>query len=175
MVSLQSCPFTHTHTTVTIHHHSSFLSTTDWLTLFFSFATALDESRPLLWRDLAKAVPGRSNKDCRRRWWNSLAEGTAKGLWSEEEDDLLMRAVQQHGPNWRHVAQQVGTRTPDQCSSHWTQVLDPDINHCDWTAKEVSLCGWLFFSPSPPSLIYLAVLSFTNALRARMKTFCTRC
>lgn len=83
-------------------------------------------------------MPGRSNKDCRRRWWNSLAEGTAKGLWSEDEDDLLMKAVQKYGTNWRTVAQDVGTRTPDQCSSHWTQVLDPAINHCDWTSKEVS-------------------------------------
>lgn len=124
-------------------------------------------------------MPGRSNKDCRRRWWNSLAEGTAKGLWSEEEDDLLMRAVQQHGPNWRHVAQDVGTRTPDQCSSHWTQVLDPDINHCDWTAKEVRFllrrvaCFFISFvsffcKPLWPSLT-------NTGPPTRTKTFCMRC
>ncbi|KAI1149269.1 hypothetical protein F4825DRAFT_431083 [Nemania diffusa] len=47
------------------------------------------QGRPLLWRDLARSIPGRSNKDCRRRWWNSLAEGTAKGPWCEEEDTWL--------------------------------------------------------------------------------------
>ncbi|KAJ3499096.1 hypothetical protein NLG97_g619 [Lecanicillium saksenae] len=99
-------------------------------------SAALAESRPLLWRELAKDIPGRSNKDCRRRWWNSLADGTAKGLWSEEEDGKLIQAVKELGTNWRVVAQHVGSRTPDQCSSHWTQVLDPDINHCDWTSME---------------------------------------
>ncbi|KAK4236807.1 Myb-related protein B [Achaetomium macrosporum] len=97
---------------------------------------ALTQSRPLLWRELAKSVPGRSNKDCRRRWWNSLVTGTTKGPWSEEEDDRLIQAVQEFGFAWTQVAKTVMTRNADQCSSHWSQVLDPAINHCDWTPTE---------------------------------------
>ncbi|KAL9617510.1 MAG: hypothetical protein Q9160_007721 [Pyrenula sp. 1 TL-2023] len=97
---------------------------------------ALTHSRPLLWRELAKSVPGRSNKDCRRRWWNSLADGTAKGPWAEEEDERLIEAVKRLGTNWSQVARAVGSRNSDQCSSHWSQVLDPDINFCDWTIQE---------------------------------------
>jgi hypothetical protein len=99
--------------------------------------TAQSQSRPLLWRELAKSVPGRSNKDCRRRWWNSLADGTAKGPWSEEEDERLIAAVRKYGTNWRQVSREVGSRNADQCSSHWSQVLDPSINYCDWTPEEV--------------------------------------
>lgn len=51
----------------------------------------------------------------------------------------MIQAVSNLGTNWRVVAQHVGSRTPDQCSSHWTQVLDPEINHCDWTSTEVCL------------------------------------
>lgn len=91
-----------------------------------------------MWRELAKQVPGRSNKDCRRRWWNTLGGGTAKGLWLEEEDKLLTEAVSKHGTDWRRVARDVVSQTPDQCSSHWSQVLDPEINHCDWTGSEAS-------------------------------------
>ncbi|KAL9602709.1 MAG: hypothetical protein Q9219_001699 [cf. Caloplaca sp. 3 TL-2023] len=97
---------------------------------------ALVQSRPLLWRELAKSVPGRSNKDCRRRWWNTLAEGTAKGSWSEDEDAKLIEAVTKHGTNWAQVARAVASRNSDQCSSHWTQVLDPNINYCEWTPEE---------------------------------------
>lgn len=96
----------------------------------------MTNSKPLLWRELAKSVPGRSNKDCRRRWWNSLAAGMTKGPWSEDEDARLIEAVRLHGLSWTHVAQSVLTRNADQCSSHWSQVLDPSINHCDWTATE---------------------------------------
>ncbi|KAL2166075.1 hypothetical protein VTG60DRAFT_3309 [Thermothelomyces hinnuleus] len=97
---------------------------------------ALANSRPLLWRDLAKAVPGRTNKDCRRRWWNALAEGIAKGPWSEREDERLIEAVRKYGTQWSLVAQAVGSRNSEQCSSHWAQVLDPSINYCDWSREE---------------------------------------
>lgn len=66
-----------------------------------------------------------------------MAQGTAKGTWSEEEDKRLTGAVQRYGTKWRKVSGYVGSRTPDQCSSHWSQVLDPSINYCDWTADEV--------------------------------------
>ncbi|KAL2285081.1 hypothetical protein FJTKL_08327 [Diaporthe vaccinii] len=99
------------------------------------------QSRGLVWRELAKSVPGRTNKDCRRRWWNSLAGLTSKGQWSESEDERMLEAFAKYGPQWTLVAAAVGTRHPDQCSSHWTQVLDPSINHSDWTpAEDETLC-----------------------------------
>lgn len=98
----------------------------------------LDSKRPLLWRELAKHIPGRSNKDCRKRWWNSLAGSTAKGAWSPEEDKRLIEAVEKYGTDWIKVAGAVGTRCSDQCSGHWRHVLNPNINYCDWTPEEVS-------------------------------------
>lgn len=115
-------------------HATSPLSSCSKLTLW---CAALAQSRPLLWRELAKSIPGRSNKDCRRRWWNSLADGTTKGSWAEEEDERLIEAVRKRGTNWSKVARDVGSRNSDQCASHWSQVLDPDINFCDWTTEEV--------------------------------------
>ncbi|KAK0636984.1 Homeodomain-like protein, partial [Bombardia bombarda] len=88
------------------------------------------------WRELAKMVPGRTNKDCRRRWWNSIAGGTAKGPWTESEDERLISAVRECGTRWSQVAKAVGSRNSDQCSSHWSQALNPDINYSDWTESE---------------------------------------
>lgn len=98
---------------------------------------ATQESRPVLWHEIAKNIPGRSNKDCRRRWCNTLANGTTKGSWTESEDERLSDAVQEHGSKWTQVASLVGTRNSDQCSSHWSQTLNPDINYSDWTRDEV--------------------------------------
>ncbi|KAL9588624.1 MAG: hypothetical protein Q9203_002570 [Teloschistes exilis] len=95
------------------------------------------ESRPLLWREVAKSVPDRTNKDCRRRWCNILAGGTSKGHWTESEDERLSRAIREHGPQWTRVAAAVETRNPDQCSSHWSLSLNPNIDYSDWTKNEV--------------------------------------
>ncbi|KAI4287332.1 MAG: hypothetical protein L6R35_003413 [Caloplaca aegaea] len=94
------------------------------------------EGRPLLWRELAKSVPGRTNKDCRRRWCNILADGTTKGSWTESEDERLSHAVRENGPKWTQVAAAVGTRNSDQCSSHWSLSLNPDIDYSDWIRVE---------------------------------------
>lgn len=99
--------------------------------------TATQESRPLLWRELAKSVPGRTNKDCRRRWCNTLADGMTKGPWTESEDERLCNAVREHGSKWTRVAAAVGTRNSDQCSGHWSQTLNPTINYGDWKEDEV--------------------------------------
>ncbi len=101
-------------------------------------STATQESRPLLWRDLAKSVPGRTNKDCRKRWYNTLADGSTKGPWTESEDERLWCAVREHGQKWSRAAAVVGTRNSDQCSSHWSLSLDPDIDYSDWASVEVS-------------------------------------
>lgn len=83
----------------------------------------LDNSHPLLWRELAKHMPGRSNKDCRKRWWNSLAGGTAKGVWSAEEDRKLVEAVDKFGTNWSRVASVLKTRSGK--TNHLPSALQP--------------------------------------------------
>lgn len=103
------------------------------------YSVASDESRPFLWREIAKSVPSRSNKDCRRRWCNSLASSNAKGQWTESEDERLWNGVRKHGTRWTQVAVDVGTRNSDQCSSHWSQALNPDINYSNWKPEEVCL------------------------------------
>lgn len=49
------------------------------------------------WTAVASEIPGRTNKDCRKRWHNALAAGRNKGYWTPEEDDLLERGVRLHG------------------------------------------------------------------------------
>ncbi|THC96048.1 hypothetical protein EYZ11_004469 [Aspergillus tanneri] len=140
---------------------------------------AINGSRPLLWREIAKSVPGRSNKDCRRRWCNSLAGSLSKGHWTESEDERLWTAVQKHGTQWAVVAQEVGTRSPDQCSSHWSHTLNPDIDFSEWTQQDdetllqaVQQHGttWTTIaSKHLPNRTALAIRNRFNALNARME------
>ncbi|KAF2683958.1 hypothetical protein K458DRAFT_303512, partial [Lentithecium fluviatile CBS 122367] len=85
---------------------------------------------------IAAKLPGRTNKDCRKRWHNSVAGGLKKGQWSKSEDVQLARGVQQYGQRWTLVANIVGSRSADQCAKRWQQSLDPDLDRSEWCDVE---------------------------------------
>lgn len=60
-----------------------------------------NSQEPVNWYHVAQHIPGRSNKDCRKRWHNvvkgQLDGSIKKGHWRDDEDQQLRRAVQTHG------------------------------------------------------------------------------
>ncbi|RDW68753.1 uncharacterized protein DSM5745_08513 [Aspergillus mulundensis] len=97
------------------------------------------EGDNISWHDIAAFLPGRTNKDCRKRWYGTAAAKVKKGPWTESEDERLRRAIERHGTKWAVVASVVGTRLPDQCSKRWSHAINPDINHSPWTPQEDEL------------------------------------
>ncbi|KIX96226.1 uncharacterized protein Z520_08004 [Fonsecaea multimorphosa CBS 102226] len=87
------------------------------------------------WNRIASKLPGRMNKDCRKRW-SKISENVKKGNWDPAEDAKLREAVKTMGTRWTQVAEMVGTRHADQCAKRWTQCLDPSIDHSDWREEE---------------------------------------
>ena len=51
------------------------------------------------WNRIAAKLPGRTNKDCRKRW-SKLCEHVKKGTWSDAEDQRLQSAVERFGYRW---------------------------------------------------------------------------
>ncbi|KAF2109869.1 hypothetical protein BDV96DRAFT_227283 [Lophiotrema nucula] len=88
------------------------------------------------WCKIAAQIPGRTNKDCRKRWTNSVAGGLKKGQWSKSEDLLLERGVHRFGQRWVLVAETVQSRSADQCAKRWQQSLDPDLDRSEWRDSE---------------------------------------
>ncbi|KAK4221375.1 hypothetical protein QBC38DRAFT_131063 [Podospora fimiseda] len=87
------------------------------------------------WNDLADLLPGRTNKDCRKRWYKVRLD-IRKGAWMPEEDQRLREAVNQVGIRWSVVAEMVQTRNADQCAKRWRHVLGPHIKHGPWSPEE---------------------------------------
>jgi hypothetical protein len=57
-------------------------------------------------------------------------EFTARGSWTQQEDEQLISAVQQFGPKkWIDIAKFVPTRTSKQCRERWHHRLDPALKH----------------------------------------------
>ena len=48
------------------------------------------------WKTISEKIPGRTNKDCRKRW-SKVCEPVNKGPWSSDENEVLKTAVSRHG------------------------------------------------------------------------------
>ena len=60
-----------------------------------------------------------------------------KGAWSSEEDELLLRAIEQNGTRkWSVLASHLPGRTGKQCRERWHNQLNPDISKSPWTEAE---------------------------------------
>ncbi|KAF9003570.1 Homeodomain-like protein [Cyathus striatus] len=94
-------------------------------------------SPPLRWLAIAKHVPGRTNKDCRKRWCTKMLVPAVKGGWSPEEDTLLVKAIEKYGTNrWPLVSSMVGTRKSCQCARRWYDTLNPSIDRTPWSKDD---------------------------------------
>jgi hypothetical protein len=85
------------------------------------------------WDAVAALVLGRTGKQCRNRWLDSVypridqANG-GSGRWTAVEDIELKDSVQTHGgKNWVAISALVPGRTKLQCRSRWKYALDPSI------------------------------------------------
>lgn len=88
------------------------------------------------WTNVALRLPGRTAKDCRKRLVYSLDVSLRKGPWTEEEDQLLLEAMaayasssHRHTPKvrWSVIARAIGSRSGDQASKRWREVLKPAL------------------------------------------------
>ncbi|KAJ3937194.1 MAG: Homeodomain-like protein [Lentinula lateritia] len=109
---------------------------------------------PSKWHAISRHVPNRNNKDCRKRWFAKLAKAdVAKGNWSPEEDEKLLKAIGKYGSRWTAIATAVETRNSDrksiivrlgiliecilECAKRWKDTLNPSIDRTSWSATEV--------------------------------------
>ncbi|KZV63133.1 hypothetical protein PENSPDRAFT_221890 [Peniophora sp. CONT] len=88
------------------------------------------------WKIIAKSVPDRTNKACRKRWLHSLCPTVKKTAWTQAEDDTLLSLYNLHGPKWALIARAIPGRTDDACSKRYREALDPSLKRDEWTAEE---------------------------------------
>ncbi|KAJ7761294.1 transcription factor, Myb superfamily, partial [Mycena olivaceomarginata] len=92
--------------------------------------------KPVDWKTVAQAVPGRTNKSCRKRWLNSLSPILKKSTWTPAEDRLLIDLYTTNGPKWSIIAEKILGRTDDACSKRYREKLDPNLKKIEWTPGE---------------------------------------
>ncbi|KAG5652987.1 hypothetical protein H0H81_002812 [Sphagnurus paluster] len=56
-----------------------------------------ENPNPSKWHAIAKHVPNRTNKDCRKRWFAKMASDVVKGGWAPDEDEKLVKGIERYG------------------------------------------------------------------------------
>jgi len=81
----------------------------------------VEEHGPKNWRAIAERLGStRSDVQCLHRWNKVLRPGLHKGPWTEEEDEVVLAAVAQHGVGqvkWSVIAAQLSGRIGKQVKS----------------------------------------------------------
>jgi hypothetical protein len=66
-----------------------------------------------------------------------LKRRASMGKWSEDEDEVLRRAVREFGgKNWKKIASRLRGRSDVQCLHRWQKVLRPGLVKGSWTPEE---------------------------------------
>ncbi|OHT10823.1 Myb-like DNA-binding domain containing protein [Tritrichomonas foetus] len=66
---------------------------------------------PRAWKDISFHLPGRSARQLRERYMNYLSPTVINSPWTHEEDELLIRKVDELGTKWSKIAKHFANRT----------------------------------------------------------------
>ena len=55
------------------------------------------------WNSISLYFPQRTARQCEERWSYYLSPNVNNGAWSAEEDQILLRKYQEHGPQWKFL------------------------------------------------------------------------
>lgn len=89
------------------------------------------------WKKIAECFKDRTDVQCLHRWQKVLNPDLVKGPWSKEEDEVIVRLVEQYGAKkWSAIAQHLPGRIGKQCRERWHNHLNPAINKEAWTQEE---------------------------------------
>lgn len=89
---------------------------------------------------LLSYFPGKTATQIGERWSKVLDPKLIKGSWTREEDEIIIKFVNEHGTkNWKKLADILPGRLGKQCRERWRNHLDPNVNRSPWTAEEDAL------------------------------------
>jgi len=78
---------------------------------------------PNKWTSCAEYIKGRSGKQCRERWLNTLNPDVKKGNWEPEEDYMIFKLFQQFGSQWSKINLYFQNRTENSIKNRFYSTL----------------------------------------------------
>ncbi|XP_072963511.1 myb-related protein 308-like [Typha angustifolia] len=75
----------------------------------------------------AKAGLLRNGKSCRLRWINYLRPGLKRGVFSQEEEEVVMKLHAVIGNKWSQIAARLPGRTDNEVKNYWNSYLKKKV------------------------------------------------
>jgi len=96
---------------------------------------------PKSWKAISETYLGgwRSDVQCLHRWSKVLKPGLVKGLWTNEEDSIILQCIDSSMIKWTEIADCVPGRSSKQCRERWSNHLDPSLKKGNWDDEEDKL------------------------------------
>ena len=106
-----------------------------------ALAAAVSFFGPEKWPRICQYVPGRTPKQCRERWFDRLDPKLKHGSFSDQEDEMVLRGVDELGHKWAEIAKRLPGRTGSACKNRWTCLSKPKAaigghRGCRWSQQE---------------------------------------
>ena len=115
------------------------------------------------WAIIAELVPGRVGKQCRERWLNHLRTDVKKTAWTDEEDEILIKAQQELGNRWSSIAKLLPGRPENSVKNRWNSLVNKkkrsssaadDSDNASSDEQSSSASDYTDeFAPTPPASI----------------------
>lgn len=83
----------------------------------------VESEGPIKWTACAENIPGRSGKQCKERWANTLDPDVKKGNWQDEEDKTIFRLFHKIGPKWTEMTNYLPGRTENSIKNRFYSTI----------------------------------------------------
>lgn len=91
------------------------------------------------WSHIASTFNNKTAKQCMQKFKNSQ-RSAKKGNWSPDEDELLLKWVEDCGPTkWTECSKLIQGRCGKQCRERWVNILNPYVKKGNWGDDEQNI------------------------------------